>query len=188
MNIGSLLRKIKRKGLIRLYGLRNADPRFLATFGLRHIAKDVKLGAWSYVGPGSIIYPKVSIGRYTFLANDVLIIGGDHNFRNPDLPIPFAGREELLPTNIGEDVWIGARSIIMTGLAIGDGAIVAAGAVVTKDIPPYEIWAGIPAKKIGMRFNKEEILRHKKMLEINEGHFDMNGLNSSRAMFNEVVH
>lgn len=180
MNFFNFLRKTKRRCLIKWYGLKNADPKFLATFGLRRIAKDIRLGAYSYIGPGSLIYPKVSIGRYTFLANDVLIIGGDHNFRNPNVPIPFAGREELKPTHIGEDVWIGARSIIMTGLTIGDGAIVATGAVVTKNIPPYEIWGGVPAKKIGMRFDNQQIQQHKAMLQSDETIFDEGALPSWR--------
>lgn len=59
------------------------------------------------------------------------------------------------PVNIGNDVWIGYRAMIMDGVNIGNGAIIAAGAVVTKDIPPYEIWGGVPAKAIGKRFSRE---------------------------------
>ena len=62
-------------------------------------------------------------------------------------------------TKIGNDVWIGYGAIIMRGLTIGDGAIIAAGAVVTKDVPPYSIVGGVPAKVIKMRYTEEHIRR-----------------------------
>ena len=58
---------------------------------------------------------------------------------------------------IGSDVWIGARAIILSGVSIGDGAIIGAGAVVTRDVPPYAIVGGSPAKLLKYRFNPEEI-------------------------------
>ncbi len=58
---------------------------------------------------------------------------------------------------IGNDVWIGANVLILDGVTIGNGAIIAAGAVVTKDVPPYAVVGGVPAKIIKYRFNKEEI-------------------------------
>lgn len=94
----------------------------------------------------------MSIGKYTMLANDVKIIGGDHYYKRVGVPIIFSGRAELHPTVIGDDVWIGAYSIIMAGVTIGNGAIIAAGSVVTKDLEPYGIYGGIPAKLIKMRF------------------------------------
>jgi len=69
------------------------------------------------------------------------------------------------PTIIGEDVWIGAFSIIITGVKLGNGSIIGAGSVVTKDVLPYSIVAGVPAKFIKMRFTESEIEIHKKMLE-----------------------
>lgn len=71
----------------------------------------------------------------------------------------------LKPTCIGKDCWIGARSIIMCGITIGDGTIIAAGAVVTHDCEPFSIYAGIPARKIKDRFpSTEEKEKHLKML------------------------
>lgn len=60
-------------------------------------------------------------------------------------------------TVIGNDVWIGCDVTIISGVSVGNGAVIGAGAVVTKDIPDYEIWAGVPAKKIGERFDDETI-------------------------------
>lgn len=65
--------------------------------------------------------------------------------------------EESLPIFIGNDVWIGANAMIMDGISIADGAIVAAGAVVTKDVLPYTIVGGMPAKLISKRFNEQQI-------------------------------
>ena len=61
------------------------------------------------------------------------------------------------PVNVGNDVWIGANALIMDGVTIGDGAVVGAGAVVTKDIPPYAVVGGVPAKVIKYRFNEQTI-------------------------------
>ncbi|MEQ3644768.1 MAG: CatB-related O-acetyltransferase [Paracoccus sp. (in: a-proteobacteria)] len=63
--------------------------------------------------------------------------------------------EVVFRTSIGNDVWIGNRVTIIAGVTIGDGAIIGAGAVVTKDVPAYEIFGGVPAKKIGERFSGE---------------------------------
>ena len=88
------------------------------------------------------------------LAHDVMILGGDHNYKVAGIPTVFAGRDVTRPTNIGDDVWVGAGSIIMAGVTIGDGAIIAAGSVVTKDVPPYAIVGGVPAKILRYRFDE----------------------------------
>lgn len=66
--------------------------------------------------------------------------------------------------NITGDNWIAANAIILKGVNVGRGAIVASGAVVTKDVPPYSIVGGVPAKVIGMRFDESQIEEHEKML------------------------
>ncbi len=164
-HIKLFLRKLKHKLLIRAYGLKNAHPTFCATFGLKNVSKDIILGAYSYIGPNCIICTNVKVGNYTMIANDVMIIGGDHCIDNVNLPMVFSGREEQKNTTIGSDVWIGARSIIMTGVSIGNGAVVGAGSVVTKDLKAYGIYAGVPAKLIRMRFDEEGILHHEKILK-----------------------
>ncbi len=129
------------------------------------ISKDFKAGAYSYVGPRCIIYPKVSIGDYTMLANDVSIIGGDHVYDLPGRPVIFSGRDQLYATVIGKDVWVGAYVKIMAGVTIGNGAVIALGSVVTKNIEAYSVYGGIPAKKIKDRFrNEQEIIKHEEML------------------------
>lgn len=113
-----------------------------------------------------MIGPKVSIGTYTMIGPNVSIVGGDHKFDVPGIPIIFAGRPELPETLIESDVWVGCGSIIIAGCRIGRGAIVAAGAVVTKDVPPYTIVAGVPAKVIKNRFESRDFeARHDAMLQ-----------------------
>jgi len=162
----NLGRKLKRWYFIKKYKLKNVHSTFYIG-GKSHISKDLYVEAYVYIGPNCFIYPKVKIGAYTMLANNVNIIGKDHLYNKPGVPIIFSGRDELIETTIGRDCWIGAYSIVMTGVKIGDGTIVAAGSIVTKDLEPYSIYGGIPAKKIKNRFNTEnEITKHKEMLLI----------------------
>lgn len=163
-SILNTLKSLKRKYYIWRMGLKNVDRTFLANKGAI-ISKDFVAGAYSYVGNGSCICPKVSVGNFTMIAHDVMILGGDHNYKRPGFPIVFAGREETKPTTIGDDVWIGAGCIIMAGVTIGDGAIIAAGSVVTKDVESYSIYGGYPAKKIKDRFTEVEKQIHIKMLK-----------------------
>ncbi len=86
-------------------------------------------------------------------------------------------------TKIGNDVWIGAKCLIKSGVTICDGAVVGMGSVVTKDIPPYEIWAGNPAKLIRKRFNDDVI---NKLLEVKWWEFDDEKLNKYSQYFNNI--
>ncbi len=146
-----------------LYGLKNVSKNFYIG-GQCNISKDFIAGDYSFVGVGTKIYPNVRIGNYTLIANNVSIIASDHVYSNPNIPIIFSKRPLLKDTVIGSDVWIGANSIIMGGVKIGDGAIIAAGSIVTKDIPAYEIHGGVPTKFIKKRFTPEEIIIHQQML------------------------
>lgn len=135
--------------------------------GPSSISSDLKAGRFVYIGSGCIIYSQVTIGEFTMLANNVSIIGGDHNYQKVGIPIIFSGRGRRKQTYIGSDCWIGANSIILCGVTIGDGSIIAAGSVVTKDVEPYSIYGGVPARKIKDRFSsEEEKLRHIEALKL----------------------
>lgn len=106
---------------------------------------------------------KLIIGNYVCIASDVIILmGGNHNHPTENISVyPFP--EEIAHTYkpkgdtvIKSDVWLGMKAFIMPGVTIGEGAIVAAGSVVTKDVPPYTIVGGNPAKEIKKRFSAEE--------------------------------
>lgn len=129
------------------------------------VRQDLRTGAYCYVGPQCRIGPGVSLGRFVMLGPGVTVIGQDHVFDNPDLPMIFAGRPPLLKTVIEDDAWVGANAVILSGVTIGPGAIVAAGAVVTKDVPAREIWGGVPARRLRRRFmDTSEDERHTLML------------------------
>jgi len=133
--------------------------------GRSKISKDFSMGEKGFVNTGAHFYPGVSVGRYVMFAKNVSIIGDDHVFDKVGVPMIFSGRPVRKKTTIGDDVWIGQNSIIMCGVSIGSGSIVAAGSVVTKNIPEGQIWAGIPAKYIKDRFlSVEEWENHKRFL------------------------
>ena len=132
---------------------------------------DVTIGDCSYVGPRSRLTHAV-IGKFSCIAPEVIIGLGKHPARgfvsthpaffSPNRQAGFtfvtsAHFEEYAPCSIGHDVWIGARAIVLDGVNIGNGAIVGAGAVVTKDVPPYAIVGGVPAKTLRYRFEPAEI-------------------------------
>ena len=133
------------------YGLTNVHRTFYIATG-SEVSKDLVAREYSYLGPACLIGPKVELGPYVMVGPRVSIVGGDHVYDKPGTPIIFSGRPTLAPTVIEADAWIGCGAILMAGIRIGRGAIVAAGAVVTKDVPPYEIHGGVPAQKIADRF------------------------------------
>ncbi len=108
----------------------------------------------------------VEIGRYSMLAPRVTIIGDDHVTSTVRTPMQFTGRPEQTSTTIGDDVWIGHGALILRGVRVGRGAIVAARAVVTKDVPEYTVVAGMPARHIRNRFPcADDILSHNNALD-----------------------
>lgn len=109
------------------------------------------------LGNNSGIGANASVARYTYIGNDV-IMGRDvifitqlHRFDDVNIPMNRQGFKPDEPIIIEDDVWIGARAIILPGVRIGKGAIIGAGAVVTEDVKPYSIVGGVPAKFIKSR-------------------------------------
>lgn len=95
---------------------------------------------------------ELTVGSYLMMGEDVLFQGGKHHFDNTEIPMGHQGGTGKTPLRIGNDVWIGARVIVLPGCQhIGNGVIIGAGAVVTKDIPDYAIVGGNPAHIIRYR-------------------------------------
>jgi acetyltransferase-like isoleucine patch superfamily enzyme len=116
---------------------------------------DLSLRTWF---PGE----RIVIGKYCSIADQVVICTGGHH--RTDLPAlfafdPYRTYRGTRNTTIGNDVWIGARSLIMGGVSIGDGAVVASGSVVVSDVPAFAIVAGNPATLIRYRFSDEIVKR-----------------------------
>ncbi len=137
-----------------------------------------EMGYGSYIGSNSAIRGK--IGRFTSISDSVNVVNGLHpssrfvsthpafysmeccvdlSFCNENKfdEFKYADEEKKFDVIIENDVWIGYGATILAGVKIGNGAIIAAGAVVTKDVEPYAIVGGVPAKTIKHRFNEEEI-------------------------------
>lgn len=144
--------------------------------------QDCRLGYGSYIGNDTILY-KTDIGRFCSIADHVSIIFGEHpsskfvstnqafyfksgvggysyvnqDYWFPEQTYPSADKEKDRYCIIGNDVWIGKKVMMKSGVKIGDGAIIATGAIVTKDVEPYSIVGGVPARLIRYRFSREEI-------------------------------
>jgi len=116
----------------------------------------VHLGHNVQIGQYSDIASNVQLGNNVLVAGYVSFVGRrDHDFSVPGKTMWEGCRGDNGVTVVEDDVWIGAHSVILSGVHIGKGAIVAAGSVLTKDVPPCEIWAGNPARKIRDRFDEE---------------------------------
>lgn len=131
--------------------------------------KDVTVGDRVQFGPHCRIQCDIKFGNSILMAADVAFVGKDDHITNiAGKTIWNSGRGDSQKTFVGNDVWIGHGAIIIAGVKIGDGAIVAAGSVVTKDVEPCTIVGGNPAKFIKNRFEtleeKEKHLQYLKML------------------------
>ena len=111
----------------------------------------VELGDNSGIGVRAQINGKVVIGKNVMMGPDVCIYTVNHAFDRTDVPMNQQGFAAEKPVVIGDDVWIGARAIILPGTRVGTGAVIGAGAVVTKDVPDYAVVGGNPARILRMR-------------------------------------
>lgn len=136
-----------------------------------------KIGKYTYVSRNALIQNTV-IGNYCSISNDLLCGLGNHPtdrfstspiFYNRNNPLKIGeyakdrSFDDYKPIHIGNDVWIGARVTILDGVKIGNGAIIAAGSIVTKDVPPYAIVGGTPAKVIRYRSSEEKAAEYQSM-------------------------
>lgn len=164
----NILRRIKNK-------LDGTDSPLLMTKNWRYDAYEI--GEGTYGRPDIRFYDEgatLKIGRYCSIAGGVsILLAGEHHYDwVSSYPFGFfANGEDGLPARsvtkgdvvIGSDVWIGFDAMILSGVKIGDGAVIAARALVNKDVEPYAIVGGVPARHLRYRFSEETI---KRMLEI----------------------
>ena len=128
------------------------------------IGRAVSIGGWCWIGCNGNIGNGVLISSYVGIAGRY-----DHDMKKTGVffsrsPWIYDQPERSIDgahsVNICDDVWVGFGAIILSGITIGRGAVVGAGAVVTKDVAPYAIVAGNPAREVGMRFTEAEMVRH----------------------------
>lgn len=111
---------------------------------------NLKIGSGTIIGDNSILDARagIEIGKNVNFSSNVRIWTLQHDYRDPNFA---CNPDHYGPVKIGDRAWIGPHTIILHDVSIGEGAVVAAGAVVTKDVPPYTLVAGVPAKPIGKR-------------------------------------
>ena len=159
--------------------------------------RDSKLGKFSYSQRNTQIY-KAVIGKYCSISWRVTIGAPQHNYhRITTHPFPLDtiyniySEYEIIQNDcldkeviIGNDVWIGCNATILRGVKIGDGAIIGANSLVSKDVPPYAIVAGTPAKIIKYRFKEDIITR---LLELKWWEWDRDTIKKNRFLFQNDI-
>ena len=128
--------------------------------------KKIRLGHHVGIGHNCLFLADTDIGNYVLIASHVAFLNSDdHRYDVVGKTIWDSGRGDQFRITVEDDVWIGHGAIVLTPAIIGRGSIVAAGSVVTKNVPPYAIVGGVPAKILKMRFNQEQIKEHERRLD-----------------------
>lgn len=134
-----------------------ASIRGAHSLGRASVGSDVVFGEGSYIGSGDVMCGQV--GRWCSIGYGVVIGPSEHDVDATTTSPVLARRNghtgtadrDVAPPIIQDEVWIGANVVVLRGVTIGRGAVVAAGAVVTRDVPPMEVWGGVPAKHLRAR-------------------------------------
>lgn len=160
--------------------------------------KGSKIGAYSYIGNKTVL-ENAEIGRFCSISDNCRIGMGSHTLNYLSTCSVFTeaingtqyswvdkdtNAAKTLKTVIGNDVWIGYQSIILGGITVGDGAVIGAGAVVVKDVPPYAVVGGVPAKVIKYRFPEEII---KELVDIKWWNFPEDVLKNNLHLFQSEI-
>jgi acetyltransferase-like isoleucine patch superfamily enzyme len=108
----------------------------------------VRIGAGTFLNMGVMIaaHELVEIGDHCMLANGCFVTDASHRYDDPEQPVPWQGFESKGPTRIGDNCWLGANVVVTSGVTIGERCVIGANSVVTRDIAPFSIAAGAPAR------------------------------------------
>ena len=180
MNIYNLTQKLKR-GLYRITyakiikssfakcGNNVTVPEFCSFSGIEHIfvGDDVSFGEYTKI---LTTRANVYVGNHIMFGPNVTIVTGNHRINivgkyMSEITDSMKEDSDDQDVCIKNDVWIGCNSVILKGVTIGEGAVIAAGALVSRDVPPYAVVGGVPAKVLKNRFSKEQIEIHCKILK-----------------------
>ena len=132
--------------------------------------RNISIGDEVYIGPRAMFLcteSQIIIGNKVLFGPHVTIIGGDHRVTDVGrfiYDVHDKHPEDDQDVHIGDDVWIGTNTTLLKGVHVGRGAVVAAGALVVKDVPPYAIVGGVPAKVMKYRFTPDQIRAHERQL------------------------
>jgi len=134
-----------------------ADSHISRNVTMRTQAGEISVGRQVNIGSGSFIYSfgGIEIGDFCLIANQVELLSADHRIDRLDIPMRFQGRT-LDRIVIGPDVYLGTHCVVLGGVKIGHGAVIGAGAVVTRDIPDFAVAVGVPARVIRTRSEKRK--------------------------------
>jgi chloramphenicol O-acetyltransferase type B len=180
MGLAAILKKLRNEFLRKVtYRKYQIGKGFHSGIRVRIWGKQkIVIGENFYIGRDSFIESDAIIGNNVIMANRTAIIGRyDHHYQQVGIPIRLAlqirdkdyswlGLNSL--TIIEDDVWIGYGTTVLSGVTIQKGSIIAAGSVVTKNVEPYSIYAGVPAKKVKNRFMSEaDLSRHIEIISKN---------------------
>lgn len=160
----------------------------------RNMLFNSHLGNYTYTGYNTVI-KYATIGKFCSVSWNVSIGGANHDMKHITThPFPLLPKFGLTDKSkiykqftdkkivIGNDVWIASNACILRGVTIADGAVIGAGAVVNRNVGPYEVWAGVPAKKIGQRFPDSVVER---LLNLAWWEFPENVLRQNIDLFND---
>ncbi len=108
----------------------------------------VRIGAGTFLNIGVMVAAQelVEIGDHCMLANGCFVTDSSHRYDDPELPITWQGFVSKGPTRIGDNCWLGANVVVTSGVSIGERCVVGANSVVTRDVEPFSLAAGAPAK------------------------------------------
>ncbi|OKS86401.1 acyltransferase [Mucilaginibacter polytrichastri] len=178
MSVINILKKLRNEFLRKVvYRKYKIGPGFYSGTRVRIWGKKtISIGKNFYIGRDSFIESDAIIGDNVLWGNRVALVGRyDHHYLQPGVPIRLASQIRDKDYNwlglnsvtvIEDDVWVSYGCTILSGVTIHTGSIIAAGSVVTKDVEPYSIYGGVPAKKIKDRFaSKQELELHLSMLK-----------------------
>lgn len=132
--------------------------------------QNISVGDEVSLGLGCVILAaksKVRIGSHVMFGPNVTLVGGGHNMSGIGHPMTAAHEKtgyEDLGVTIEDDVWVGAGALVLRGVTVHRGAVIAAGSVVTKSVPPYAVVGGNPARVIKFRLSPEDVIRHERLV------------------------
>lgn len=158
------VRRIICSGLFKKAG-RNINIEKGALFGS---GRFLTIGDNSGIGVNCNIRGPASIGDNVMMGPDVVFLSHNHVADRTDIPMVQQGLTPKEPVIIGNDVWIGMRSIFLPGIIVGNGAIIGAGSIVTKNVEPYAIVAGNPARLIRYRIEPKDRIQHEGQRKSND--------------------